>query len=259
MSTKTKQKYNKMNQLDHVLHRPDTYVGSTRNKKVNDYISSEEDEFKIKQKVIEYSPAILRIFIEILSNAIDNHARSKKTKTPCTKIKINIDPETGETCIWNDGEAIPIEIHEEEGIYNHSLIFGHLLTSSNYDDEEERYNISGRNGIGATACNIFSKFFKVRGFDPESGKLLSQEWNDNMKKTSEPKITTPKLKKGFTEVTWIPDFTRFKKDVSGGYSKDIVSLYCKYCVDAAMLTGVDVYFNDELIPCEDTKRLCRSL
>ena len=72
-----------------------------------------------------------------MSNAIDNYQRSKNSETPCTKIKITIDKETGETIIWNDGLSIPIEIDEETGIYNPELIFGHLLTSSNYDDEED--------------------------------------------------------------------------------------------------------------------------
>ena len=36
--------------------------------------------------------------------------------------------------IWNNGKGIPIEIHKEYNIYVPELIFGHLLTSSNYDD-----------------------------------------------------------------------------------------------------------------------------
>ena len=93
----------------------------------------------------------MRIFIEILSNAIDNVERSKKTKTPCTTIKVYLNKETGETSIWNDGEIIPIEIHPDEKIYNHSLVFGHLMAGSNFDDEEERL-VAGRNGLGASLC-----------------------------------------------------------------------------------------------------------
>ena len=35
------------------------------------------------------------------------------------------------------------------------LIFGHLLTSSNYDDGEKKVT-GGRNGYGAKLANIFS-------------------------------------------------------------------------------------------------------
>lgn len=43
---------------------------------------------------------------------------------------------SNEISIWNDGEGIPVEMHPEEGLYVPSLIFGTLLTSSNYDDSE---------------------------------------------------------------------------------------------------------------------------
>ena len=80
MATRTKKKYSKINPIEHILHRPDMYVGSTRGREIEEYISSEDSNFNITKKDIESSPAILRIFIEPLSNAIDNAARSKKTK-----------------------------------------------------------------------------------------------------------------------------------------------------------------------------------
>ena len=41
------------------------------------------------------------------------------------------------------------------------LVFGHLLTSSNYDDKEKKVT-GGRNGYGAKLTNIFSKKFIVK-------------------------------------------------------------------------------------------------
>jgi DNA topoisomerase-2 len=250
MATLSKKKYNKMDPLKHILHRSDTYVGSTRLRELEDYISLSQENFRIIKKNINYCPAILRIFIEPLSNAIDNVARSQKTKTPCTTIKVKADLKTGETSVWNDGDFIPIEIDEDEKCYNHSLIFGQLLTSSNYDDEEDRYNISGRNGLGSKLVNVFSNYFAVKGLDPVNKKILSQEWTKNMTIANEPVITKTKLKKGYTEVSWIPDFKQFNMTE---YSQDIINLYCRYVVDAAMLTGVNVYFNDVLIPVNTVK------
>jgi DNA topoisomerase-2 len=40
--------------------------------------------------------------------------------------------------VWNNGDGIPVEVHKEEGVYVPELIFGHLLTSSNYDDHEKK-------------------------------------------------------------------------------------------------------------------------
>lgn len=40
--------------------------------------------------------------------------------------------------IWNNGKGIPIVEHKVEKINVPTLIFGHLLTSSNYDDSEKK-------------------------------------------------------------------------------------------------------------------------
>jgi DNA topoisomerase-2 len=250
MTSKSKVKYSKMDPIQHILQRHDMYVGSTRPRVLDEYISDLNKDFLIVKKDISYCPAILRIFIEPLSNAIDNVARSEKTKSLCTTIKVNVNIETGYTSVWNDGEAITIEYNEEEDCYNHSLIFGQLLTSSNYDDDEDRYNISGRNGLGVKLTNVFSKYFSVMGVDQESKQIFCQEWSDNMKTVKEPEVSQTQENKGYTEVSWIPDFKQFKMT---GYTQDIVDLYCRYVVDAAMLTNVNVYFNDVLIPVKTLK------
>ena len=120
-----KKVYTKKDPISHILDRSDMYVGSKKLRKIQEYVAekNDEDSYKIFKKEITSSPAILRIFVEILSNAIDNVERSRKAKIPCTTIKVDIDKETGETSVWNDGDVVPIEINEEEKIYNHSLIF----------------------------------------------------------------------------------------------------------------------------------------
>lgn len=48
----------------------------------------------------------------------------------------------GSVSVWNNGNGIPVEMHKEEGVYVPELIFGHLLTSSNYDDNEKKVRCS---------------------------------------------------------------------------------------------------------------------
>lgn len=241
----SKPRYQKLNQIDHVLKRSDMYCGSSKPKNSEEYIAVTCDTqigFKIIKKKIKFAPALLRIFIEPLSNALDNVERSKNTDNKCTKISIKIDKDSGLTSVWNDGDFIPIEINDE-GIYNHTMIFGHLLSGSNFDDDKERL-MSGKNGCGSKISNIFSKSFKVTGVDPTCGKIFHQEWSNNMKITSEPTIKNSKLKKSYTEVSWIPDFSQFDIEC---YDDDIISLYIKYIIDASMLCGVKVFFNDKQI------------
>lgn len=239
-------KIQELDPIEHILKRPDTYVGSIRSKKEEEYVGYiSPDSFSVKKEKITFSPAILRIFIEALSNAIDNVQRSKDANIPCTKIKININKETGETSIWNDGLVIPIEVDDTNGVlYKHTLVFGKLRTSTNFDDEEER-TVSGRNGLGIKLTNVFSTSFNVKGVDPKSGKMFQQEWKNNMRITKDPKITSSSLKTGYTEVSWIPDFNHFK---ISGYSDDLINLYTRYVFDAAMLTKVNVYLNDVKLP-----------
>ena len=241
-------KYEKLDPISHILKRPDMYVGSLKSQKeCNEWIANINDinsPIFVKVDEIKYSPALLRIFVEAVSNAIDNVWRSQEANIPCTKIKIDINRETGETKVWNDGLGIPIEIDEETGIYNPELIFGHLLTSSNYDDDEERLT-SGRNGLGIKLTNVFSKSFKIKIFNKENEKSYAKEWSDNMRKSSKAKIGSPSAKNSFTEVSWIPDFEKFGCD---GLSDDILSVYYKYVYDTAMLTKVNVYLNGTKVP-----------
>lgn len=55
-------------------------------------------------------------------------------------------------------------------MYVPELIFGVLLTGSNYDDSEKRV-VGGRNGYGAKLANVYSKKFIVDIQDGGSGKI----------------------------------------------------------------------------------------
>lgn len=246
MSTKKYgKKYEKKDPISHILDRPDMYVGSVRPREAEEYVYSEEF---ISLQNMEYAPALLRIFVEPLSNAIDNVERSREAELPCTSIKVDMNLKTGYITIFNNGDFIPIE-KNKEGNYLHSMLFGELLTSSNYDDEELRL-VSGRNGVGVTLTNVYSTHFKVEGYDPAKKLLLVQEWRGNMRDTDGPEIKPSKgtkiekPTKGFTRVTYKADFTRFgiKK-----YDQQIFNLFSKYVYDAAMLARVKVTLNSEII------------
>ncbi len=67
-------------------------------------------------------------------NAADNKVRDSSM----TVLKVNIDKEAGMIKVYNNGKGIPIVEHKDEKMYVPTLIFGHLLTSSNYNDEEKK-------------------------------------------------------------------------------------------------------------------------
>uniref|UniRef100_A0A6C0KGZ7 DNA topoisomerase (ATP-hydrolyzing) n=1 Tax=viral metagenome TaxID=1070528 RepID=A0A6C0KGZ7_9ZZZZ len=247
-------KYKSLDQRSHVLHRPDMYIGTVKNN-VHDYyaaMTSEDDDEKenitITKKNGVLNQGLHRIFIEILSNSIDNVWRSSLTDTKCTKIKVDIDDE-GRITVWNDGLTIPVEIDNVSGLYNPELVFGKLLTSSNYDDEEERMT-SGRNGLGSKATNIFSKEFSVKLFDPSTSKQYVQTWRNNMSEKDKHKITSPKQKNGYTQISFLPDFEKFGVT---NLSSAMRELFYKNIIDTAMITGVAVFYNDKKVPVKTLK------
>ena len=79
-------------------------------------------------------PGFYKIFDEILVNAADNKQNDPSMNT----IKVNIDREEGKITVWNNGKGIPVVIHKEYDVYVPTLIFGHLLTGGNFNDEEKK-------------------------------------------------------------------------------------------------------------------------
>ncbi|KAJ3192511.1 DNA topoisomerase 2 [Irineochytrium annulatum] len=230
--------YQKKTQLEHILLRPDTYIGSVESMSCPMWVFEEN---KLVNRSITYVPGLYKIFDEILVNAADNKVRDPSMD----KIEVVIDTEKNLVSVYNNGRGIPIEIHAKEQVYVPELIFGHLLTSSNYDDSEKKVT-GGRNGYGAKLCNIFSSKFTVETGDSKAGKVYKQ----NMSKKSEPKITQKKTD-DFTRITFEPDLEKFgmtELDV------DIVALFSKRAYDiAGCVDGVKVLLNGSRIKVKSFK------
>lgn len=69
-------------------------------------------------------------------------------------IRVDISGEDGVIRIYNDGRGIPVHIHKKEGLYIPELLFGHLLTGSNFDDSISKVT-GGRNGTYSWTWNFF--------------------------------------------------------------------------------------------------------
>nr|NVI79328.1 topoisomerase 2 [Cucujiformia] len=164
-------------------------------------------------------------------------------------IKIEIKPDDNVVSVWNNGQGIPVVMHKEENMYVPTMIFGHLLTSSNYNDEEKKVT-GGRNGYGAKLCNIFSVKFTAETATKEYKRQFKQTWGNNMTKASEPKIKDFSGE-DFTKVTFSPDLTKFKMDK---LDEGIVSLMSRRAYDIAASTrGVKVFLNGRRLPVKSFK------
>jgi DNA topoisomerase II len=98
------------------------------------------------------------------------------------------------------------------------MLFGHLMTGSNFDDSQKRIT-GGRHGYGAKLANIFSKEFTVETFDARRQLRYRQTWTDNMTTASPPEIVSltleqqpqqqePCMNGDYTCISFVPDVAR---------------------------------------------------
>ncbi|KAI1629208.1 DNA topoisomerase II [Exophiala viscosa] len=239
------EQYQKLTQLEHIIKRPDTYIGSVeRTEKQMWVYNTVQDSMEFRE--VSYVPGIFKIFDEILVNAADNKHNDKNMD----ELRVTIDREKGEVSVWNNGRGIPIEIHSKEKIYIPEMIFGHLLTGSNYDDNEQKVT-GGRNGYGAKLCNIFSTEFSVETADSGQKKKYKQTWTNNMSQMGKAKITDSKGE-DFTKVTFKPDFAKFGMEAM---DDDLEALFKRRVYDlAGTCKGVAVKLNGSRLPVRNFKK-----
>ena len=243
-------KYQKKDLATHIYDTPDTYVGGSD--LIEDVLPILKEDGSICSETFEYIPALYNTFNEILVNARDQVVRlqQQKSKFPVTTIKVTIDKELGGISIYNDGEGIDIAEHPTEKdkdgkpIMIPEMIFGHLLTSTNYEKDEKKI-VGGKNGYGAKLTNIFSSVFKLETVDHVRKLKYSQEFKNNMKKRGKPKVTKY-TNKPYTRVLWVADFERFGLEC---YSEKMYQLIERRLYDIAGVTdkAVNVYYNGKMI------------
>lgn len=234
MSKKIEDKYKVLDQISHVLLRPSTYLGSNRPHTGLKWVLN-EDRDKIVQESITIIPSFIKIFDEVITNCVDEHKRNPKLN----RIDVKVDVELGMISVRDNG-GIPVEIHKDHGQYVPEVIFGNLMSGSNYDDTEDRL-VAGTNGLGGKLTNIFSREFIVSTCDGKNS--FYQKFRNNMRDREPPKIKKSKL--NHTEITFFPDFEKFG---IGSIDGDHLKMIQKRVYDISGCNpNLQVYFNGELI------------
>ncbi len=205
--------WEKLTHREHILKRPDTYIGS--------------------------SNGLYKIIDEILVNAFDEYMRTPSANKIEVQVNVQGDSLVPSPVRVSNNKCIPVVIHPKEKVYLPELIFGHLLTSSNFNDAKERYT-GGRNGYGAKLTNIFSKRFSVTIQDPVNKLEYTQTWRDNMAVCEKAKVKKYSKKMGWTHIEFEPDLTKL-----GSESVDATQI--KQRCEEISIWGPKVTFNDESV------------
>jgi len=269
------ERYSRKTPLEHVLLRPGMYVGPNERLPptpcwvLDSLLPPPSDDLLMDPSLAERSPitadtnfhmvkreyglvpALGKVFDEILVNASDNRLRHPKS---CTRIDVIIDPGSEDRGpfirISNDGKGIPVQIHKKENMFVPEMLFGHLLTGSNFDDNQKRLT-GGRHGYGAKLTNIFSKSFTVETMDARKKLKYRQTWSENMTHSGEPEIVeVPAGGKDYTCVSFVPDLPRLTGDPDTvRISEEDYAIMCRRVLDVAgcaagklkvTLNGMDV-------------------
>jgi DNA topoisomerase-2 len=248
----TAAQYKKHTHREHILELPDTYIGSVDTSLEHRWIWDDATG-GMTWRAVQFCPGFHKIFDEVLVNALDHRVRMMgRTGADCVPVK-HIDVTLTPTLITvrNDGDGVPVDMHPDTGLWAPELIFGNLLTSSNYDKSEEKI-VGGKNGYGAKLTNIFSKEFTVESVDHRQKKKYVQTWNSNMTSISKAKITASNVKP-YTEIRFMPDLARFSWGAGVAtpteIPADMLAVIASRVIDAAACASKDckVSLNGKLV------------
>jgi DNA topoisomerase-2 len=243
--------YQKKTQLEHIKDAPDTYIGSVEKDTIENWILDDE---KMKFKSFEWIPGLYKCFDEAIVNCRDHYIRlqqkskqKEKNIIQVTSIDIDIDQETGIITLTNDGNGIDVAEHPEHKLWIPEMIFGHLMTSTNYKKSEKKI-VGGKNGFGFKLVLIYSTWGKIETVDHIRGLKYTQVFKDNLSTIEPPIITKMKKKsKPYTQVSFKLDFKRFGIE---NITPDIFQLLKKRTYDIGAVTNrsVKVRFNKQPVP-----------
>jgi DNA topoisomerase-2 len=237
--------YQRKTHREHILSLPDTYIGSIETAREEVFLR-EEDTFKAT--TIPINPGFYKLIDELLVNAHD-HAIRLRQKNSENPVK-SIDIECGATLfsIKNDGEPIDVAEHPEHKTWIPQMIFGELLTSTNYDKNEKKL-VGGKNGYGVKLVNIFANEMVVTVVDQPRGLKYKQTFRKNMTEVEKP-IVIPNKGKSSVQVIWTPDFKRFGME---SIDDGMMRLIERRVWDLAMTLGkeVKVTWNGTAVKCKN--------
>lgn len=246
-------KFQVLDDIDHLLQRPQTYVGSVINTFQDGWVYDNASEKMVFKQKIKYNEGLVKIINEAIDNCIDN---SFIEENPTTMIKVELDKES--VVIKNNGAGIPIEKKafgkNNESQYIPEVIFGSMRSGSNFNETREGI---GMNGVGIKAANILSKEFTVTCCTGD--KKYTQTWSNNMRNKIKPKIVTVKNTPTYsTVVRFKPDLEYFNK-ADGEFKLESVEELADVVYSRLLTLSVShpnpikVYFGSQLIKCKDLK------
>lgn len=208
----------------HCLKFPCMYIGNP----IREKIITIDEKFDIR-----YSPGEINIFLELLTNAVDNFLASNERGIDPRHIEITL--ENNWIAIKNYGLHIPIEKYIPDNLWIPEIIYGVWKVSSRYT------NTKGT--MGAKTTNIFSQTFIVECADPIKKLLYIQIWKNNMMIRYCP-IIVKYTGIGYTKIIYFPHPSIFD---NRGLDTDTVKVYSNYASCKCQTHQIPLLLNNKLV------------
>ena len=133
---------------------------------------------------ISWVPAVFTAFREIFDNALDELALGYGNR-----IDITYDPEKMQFTVQDNGRGISLDWDEKYKMHKATLALSQIMSGRNFD---ERGDVAGVNGIGASGVNFCSEWFKVEIW--RDNQSFVQRFKEGENKLIIPKPTIKEIK-----------------------------------------------------------------
>lgn len=239
-----------------ILKKPTMWIGAVDPAEKEMFIISDE---KAEYKTVSYTPAVRKLFDEILDNSLDaliEHKNSSGT------IKVKIDEE--KISIEDDGPGIPVikkklseseeknlpkeEAEKLKNSYIPYVAWTRLFSGTNFQETSGKITI-GSHGVGAKAAVIFST--KFVGTTDDGKKKCIVTATNNLE-NSNCQVKQSSGKSGTTVEFW-PDLKRFKLEKIEKVYQDLA--YQRLLCLAMTFPNIKFIFNGKKILVNDKKFL----
>ena len=234
----------KLSDIEHILLRPNMYMGGIRPIEVYGYLYNTITS-KFEYTKYNYIPGLCKCISELLDNAIDEYIRTNGKFS--NKIDVSINDINGVIKITDSGRGCPTTIAEGTSISQLELAFTHAKAGSNFNDEERE--TLGLNGCGAMISNVFSKWFKVVSqTSNQRGELFCE---NNLSKHTCKVTNHPAVRTG-TTVEFLPDYKRFDMEKIDDLHINLV--YQRLIHLAVSFPDIQFTFNDKPLKFQKTEK-----
>lgn len=196
--------HKKLESREHILLRPNMYVGAIDPQTFSDYVDGKLTELK-------YIPGLVKIINEIIDNSVDIAIKTDFKK--CNLVDVKVQDDYIE--VLDNGPGIPVT-KNSDGEYLPRVCWGYAMSGSNFGDDSERKSI-GMNGVGSYCTNVWST--KFIGVSDDGQNRYKITFTDNAQNPQE--SLSVSSKRG-VQVKFYPDLARFKIDKIDDTVKSVI-------------------------------------